>query len=101
MTAKKFDSGKAPISLIPREALEQEAMVLLYGANKYGKYNWKQGMEYSRFIDASLRHIIAFASGENLDPESGLSHLAAARCSLGFLIHYIENQLGTDDRDIK
>lgn len=87
MKAKKFDDGKPPISMINREALEQEAHVLAFGASKYGRENWKNGLEEHRLLDAALRHIIAYADGEHVDPESGLSHLAHARCSLGFLLY--------------
>jgi hypothetical protein len=82
----KHDSGKPPISLIPRVAIEQEALVMGFGAEKYGKGNWSNGLSYSRLIDACLRHTLAFADGEDNDPETGLSHLAHARCCLGMLL---------------
>lgn len=94
----KFDNNKAPLSMIPRSALEFEAQVFKYGANKYGKNNWKQGLSYSRLIDAALRHILAFAEKENQDFESGLPHLAHARASLAMLIENMSSKLGTDDR---
>ncbi len=98
MTAKKFDLGKPPISLINRAALEEEARVLDYGAQKYGRDNWRNGMDHSRLLDAAFRHLIAYVDGESIDPESGLCHLAHARCSLGFLIHYRRHGVGVDDR---
>lgn len=98
MSGIKHDADKPPIGLIPRVALEKEALVLKYGASKYGTYNWRGGMKYSRLTDAALRHIIAFIDGEDLDPETGISHIAHARCSLGFLLEYIDKELGEDDR---
>lgn len=98
MSATKFDKDKPRISLIPQTALEQEARVLMFGAIKYGLHNWRSGTEWTRFIDASLRHIYAFANGENIDPETGINHLAHARCSLAFLLEYIDKNIGTDDR---
>lgn len=97
----KFDMGKPPLSLLPRAALEAEAMVLAYGANKYGRDNWRLGMDHSRLLDACLRHIVAYAEGEDIDPESGLPHLAHARCSLGFLLHYRAAGVGADDRVVR
>lgn len=94
----KFDQGKAQLSMLPRVALEQEAKVMEFGANKYGKFNYKKGMKWSRLLDAALRHVIAFSSGENHDPETGYSHLAHARCCLGFLLEYADQNLGEDDR---
>lgn len=96
--AVKFDSDKPPIGLIPRSALEAEAQVLAFGAEKYGRDNWRKGMEWQRMIDAALRHIVAFADGEDMDPESGYHHLAHAKCCLSFLIEYHIKQLGTDNR---
>ena len=96
--AVKFDAGKAPLSMIPLEALTAEAQVFAFGAKKYGKSNYKSGMAWTRVIDAALRHINAYASGEDKDPESGMSHLAHAKCCLSMLIFYAENKKGTDDR---
>lgn len=94
----KHDKGKPPLSIIPLEALQLEAKVFAFGAAKYGKSNYKKGMAWSRVIDAALRHIFAYANGENLDPESGMSHLGHARCCLAMLAFYEANQVGVDDR---
>lgn len=94
----KFDGGKAPLGLIPQEFLEQTALVLGYGAEKYRPHGWRLGMEWQRLINAAMRHIQAFNNGEDLDPESGLSHLAHASCCMAFLITYQSQDLGTDDR---
>lgn len=94
----KYDGGKPPLSMIPRAALEEEAKVMAYGAGKYGKDNFRSGMVYSRLLDAALRHIYAFTDGQNSDEETGLSHLAHARCCLGFLLEYINKGIGKDDR---
>lgn len=98
LEAKKFDSGKPPLSLISRTALEEEAKVMSYGVGKYGTHNWRQGMDFSRLMDAALRHIYAFADGEDKDKETGLSHLAHARCCLAFLLEYEGKKIGKDDR---
>lgn len=94
----KNDTGKVPLSLVPYTAIEQEARVLAFGAAKYGKNNYKQGFEYSRLIDACLRHVYAFEQGEDLDLESGLSHLAHARCCLSMLMECIRIGTARDDR---
>jgi len=98
VTAQKFDGGKSPLSLIPRSALMAEADVLAFGAKKYARHNWRAGMDYSRLIDAALRHLLAFNDGEDVDPETGLSHLAHARCCLAFLIEYQTTHPERDDR---
>lgn len=98
MSGVKFDNGKPPLGLIPRQALEAEARVMAFGAEKYGRDNWRGGMDWSRLTDAALRHITAFVDGEDLDPETGLPHLAHARCCMAFLLAYGALELGQDDR---
>ena len=71
----KKDQGKAPIHLIPSEAIIGIARGLEYGAVKYGEYNFRQGIEYTRILDSLMRHTLAYLSGEDNDPESGLSHI--------------------------
>lgn len=101
MGAVKNDKGKAPLSLIPRSALIAEARVMAAGREKYTAHNWRGGMEWSRLLDAALRHITAFNEGQDYDDGEGGTgelHLANARCCLAFLIEYHEQGLGTDDR---
>lgn len=94
----KYDGGKAPLSLIDPYAQMEEARVLLYGAEKYDAFNWRGGIAYSRLLDAALRHIHAFIDGEDADPESGLPHIAHARCNLGFLLRMCLDRPDLDDR---
>lgn len=96
--AKKFDSGKPALSLLPIEALEEVAKVLSYGATKYGKNNYKAGFNRSRLIDAALRHLYADSVKQDIDSESGLMHLAHAAASILMLIQNIKTGVSTDDR---
>ena len=99
LMAVKADVGKPPLSMLPANALVAVAAVLDFGANKYGRDNWRQGFSYSRLVDAMLRHIYAFQEGEDCDPETGLNHIAHAACCALFLLHYIENAVGVDPGD--
>jgi len=95
----KYDQGKLQLDLIPRAALDQIAKVLGFGKEKYAAHNWRKGIVYSRLIAAALRHITAYNDGEDLDPESGLSHVAHALCCLSFLSTFIaEKRTELDDR---
>lgn len=94
----KHDNGKPRISLIPREALEGAAKALTFGANKYNAHNFKKGIEYSRLVDAVMRHLIAWVDGEDNDLESGLSHLDHALASLSMLKYMEVNKTEMDDR---
>lgn len=95
---KKFDAGKPMLSLVPARPLIEVARVLTYGASKYDRHNWRKGMAWSRLLDASLRHITAFNDGEDVDPETGICHLAHAICGLMFVLEYTQTHPVLDDR---
>lgn len=94
----KFDTGKAPLSLLDAYALEQTALVLAFGAQKYAAHNWRGGIASSRLTDAALRHILAHVDGEDADPESGLPHLAHAMCCIMFALRMAKDRPDLDDR---
>lgn len=96
--AKKFDSEKPKISLVPHSALIEVARVMTFGAAKYGPYNWKQGMDWSRLYSAAQRHQMQFWMGEDIDPESGIHHLAHAACNILMLYEYTQTREDKDDR---
>ena len=84
----KFDSDKLDWSLMPFEELESVVQVLMVGAQKYQKDNWKYVDDGERrYFNASIRHIMSYRSGELNDPETGLPHLAHAVCCLLFLLY--------------
>lgn len=56
--------------------------VMAHGADKYGVDNWQKCDDPRRYDAAAMRHLLAFLDGEELDPDSGLSHLAHCACSL-------------------
>jgi hypothetical protein len=78
---------KTPLGLIPPSAMEQVAWAHKLGADKYGPWNWrKTGVCASTYVNAILRHLNAWRDGEDLDPESGFSHLAHIACSCNILM---------------
>lgn len=97
-SAMKFDEGKLPVNLLSTEALLQTAAVLKFGADKYHAHNWRDGFAWSRPLAAAMRHIMAYNDGEDKDPESGLSHLAHAACSIMFLLEFEKTHPELDDR---
>ena len=100
-TGIKHDAGKPRMDLLPFEALEAVAHVLTFGAKKYDPWNWYKGMDHSRLIAATLRHISADQQGENTDAESGLDHLAHAICDLMFVYTLRKRSKGKDDRCLR
>lgn len=94
----KYDSAKVPMDLLPYDSLEEIAKVLAFGAQKYDKANWAKGIQISRLIAASIRHIYQFNRGEDKDSESNTLHLANACCNLMFAIWMYKNRPDLDDR---
>lgn len=95
--ALRYNSGKPPLSMIDPIILELTAQVLAFGAKKYARNNWKKGLEISSTMDSLLRHAMAFASGEDNDPESGVSHLGHIVCNAMFIAYY-QKHGGKDER---
>jgi hypothetical protein len=94
----KFDNEKLRWDLMPWDALAEVAAVLNLGAEKYEPWNWSKGMPYGRLFSSAQRHLIAFWAGQDDDAETGESHIAHAAANLLFLLAFITQQSGTDDR---
>lgn len=84
----KNDVGKVRYDLFPPQAVEQVAKVLTFGAGKYGDRNWENGLAFGRVFSATMRHLWAWWRRRNVDPETGINHLAHAACNCLFLLHY-------------
>ena len=93
---------KVPTWFIPTQPMFEEGLVMMSGARKYGAFNWRaKGIRASVYVDAAMRHIMAFKEGENNDPESRLPHLAHAKACLSILRDSILMGNFTDDRPLK
>jgi hypothetical protein len=87
----RYNSGKPDYSLIPIAAMQEAAKVLEYGASKYERDNWKRPTHWSVSFACLQRHLAAWQSGEDLDPESGRNHLGHAMCNILQMLHMLEN----------
>lgn len=94
----KFDKGKLRFDLLPPEVENAIAQILTDGAVKYGERNWELGMAWSRPYAALRRHLIAWWSGQDTDPESGHPHLWHVLTNAAFLVAYEQRGIGEDDR---
>lgn len=94
----KFDTDKPRCDLLDAYALEELSKVLTSGAAKYAPDNWRKGISISRLLAASLRHIFALMRGEDVDPETGLSHASHAMCCMMFIIWTLKHKPEKDDR---
>ena len=94
----KHDSEKPRTELLPPTALVEVSKVLAHGAEKYEAHNWRQVDDRERYTGACLRHLLAHMSGEDVDPDSGLPHLAHLACNALFLVEASVLGLGKDTR---
>lgn len=92
---------KTPLGLIPPFAMAQTAWAHKLGAEKYGPFNWRDtGVCASTYVNAMLRHLNAWRDGEDLDPESGISHLAHIACNCNILLDAGFCRTLQDDRNV-
>lgn len=93
---------KVPQSVIPRNVLAEVALGLFEGARKYGRHNYRTvGVRGSVYFDAVNRHMDAWWEGEDIDPDSGLSHVTKAIACLVVLRDSMMQENWTDDRPPK
>lgn len=100
VSATGGEKGQKDVQLhaLPWAALRPLGQVYAFGAAKYADYNFRRGYPWSLSFDAMLRHLFAFWDGEDLDPESGLPHLAHAMWHCATLLAFIEDHPDYDDR---
>ena len=90
----KYDAGKLRYDLVPPHAIKAIADVLTYGADKYAPNSWQTVSNgETRYTAAMMRHFEAYREGEELDPETGKSHLSHCLCNLAFLLWFQQNRL--------
>ena len=99
-SAIRYNAGKPVLSMVfeAPHALTGVAEVLEFGAEKYSRGNWREGMSYTWIIDSLLRHTLAFHNGEDLDAETGLPHVDHMLCNVLFLAELYRIFPDGDDR---
>lgn len=95
-------TNKVPMHLWPETASALGALALLDGALKYGRGNWRvAGVRASIYVDATRRHLAKWFEGEDIDPDSGLPHLAHALASIAILVDAGAAGKLVDDRQVQ
>jgi hypothetical protein len=90
---------KAPLSVVPMCVIAEQGLAMLEGAVKYGRFNWRATeLVASDYFDATNRHLIAWFEGEDIDPDSGLSHITKAISTLVVLRDSMIQGMLIDDR---
>jgi hypothetical protein len=92
---------KPPVWLVPPSALIRLSKVMQLGARKYGPYNWREKkVRMTVYIAAAQRHILQALDGEDIDPESGESHIAHAMACMAIILDAQATGNMKDDRPL-
>lgn len=95
-------TNRLDLSLFPSTARAYGALAMVEGDQKYGGYNYrKAGVMASIYYAAANRHMDKWYNGEDVDPKTGVPHLANALACIAVLIDGIEMDNWTDDRPPK
>lgn len=90
---------KVPMSCVPAGVMMEVALALGEGAAKYGRHNYRGvGVRASVYYDAGVGHLMDWWEGDDIDAESGLSHVTKAIASLVVLRDAMLQGKLTDDR---
>jgi len=94
-------SKPSQLGFIDPLALMELGNVAGMGAEKYEKYNYLRGYDWSLSMNAMQRHVLQFWAGEDRDEESGCLHTAHAAWHGLALVSFSLRNLGTDDRFVQ
>lgn len=90
---------KATLSCIPMPVMMEVGVGMLEGAMKYGRYNWRTtSVKSSIYFDATMRHLIQWWEGDDIDTDSGIHHISKAITSLVVLRDAMICDKFVDDR---
>jgi hypothetical protein len=90
---------KVPMSTVPAAVIAEVAVGMLEGASKYGRSNYRAvGVRASIYYDATMRHLMDWWEGTDIDPESGMHHVTKAITSLVVLRDSMIQGMCEDDR---
>ena len=96
-----FGQAKLGMSDTPIHSLRMLAKVHSNGAAKYGSLNWRENnVSATVYYNAAMRHLMAWFEGDDLDPESGLPHLAHVMACASILIDADLNETLNDNRPV-
>lgn len=98
---QQFADAKVQFHVLPMQVVAELSVAMLEGATKYGSHNYrKTGARFSTYYNATMRHLVAYLEGEDVDRESGVNHITKAITSLMVLRDCMLNDIYVDDRPI-
>ena len=79
------------VQYINADFIVEMARVLAFGAKKYGANNWTQAPEAEArdiYLNALIRHVLAYATGDQHCVKDGQYHLAQIAVNAMFLFYF-------------
>lgn len=93
---------KVPLHVVSSPVMMELGLAMLGGDRKYGGHNYRvSGVRASVYYDATMRHLMHWWEGTDIDEDSGLSHITKAMSSLMVLRDAMLNNMWKDDRPPK
>ena len=89
---------KIDITLLPSKSLEQMALAMADGSEKYGSYNFDTHSQRDH-IAGCYRHLSRYLEGEDVTDDTNLSHLAHAAARLTIALDQALRGVKDDRRD--
>jgi len=98
--ADRYSDGKIRWRNFPLFLIRPLAQVAQYGEGKYNIYNFLKGGYQNQYLDCIKRHLDSYEDPkqDDLDPESGISHLSHVAWNCLVAIYMLENFPELDDR---
>ena len=90
--ALRYNEGKPKWSLVHYKSLEPMIRVLEFGALKYEPENWKKSMDLKEILNSMQRHLAKLMDGEEVDSESGISHMGHIQCNALFYNYHKDKE---------
>jgi len=91
--ALRYNEGKPQWGLVHYKSLEPMIRVLEFGSKKYAPNNWMKKMDRTKILESTQRHLAALMDGEEIDPETGISHIGNLMCNAMFYsYHFVINK---------
>ena len=93
---------KVGISNVPCGPLLEVGLAMLEGGCKYGTHNYRDaGVRYKVYYDSTIRHMMDWWEGEDIDPDSGVHHVVKAIAGLMVLRDSMLCGNDIDDRPLR
>lgn len=99
--ALRYNTEKLPLDELDPLFLEEMFAVIQYGQKKYARMNWMKGAPASQYFGCIMRHLLKWYKGEDIDEESGCTHLGHIACNVMMAMYSMRKDTALDDRMFK